>query len=156
VDRTAKALLQKSPALLVFIDETSANAKLTKRRLGAEGGALPYPRALRPLAQPDLRPGLRSHGLIAPWIVEGAMNGEIFERYVETQPVPELASGDVVILDNVGFHQDSPAGRGNALVLRALVVNPEVLICDEAVAVLDVSIQAQILNLFMDLRESLD
>ena len=49
--------------------------------------------------------GLRRDGLVAPWVIDGAINREAFETYVEKVLVPELRRDDVVIMDNLSSHK---------------------------------------------------
>ena len=49
--------------------------------------------------------GLRQDRLVAPCVLNGAINGESFLAYVEQMLVPTLTSGDIVVMDNLGSHK---------------------------------------------------
>jgi transposase len=51
--------------------------------------------------------GLR--GVCAPMMIEGAINTEVFDLYIEQMLVPALRVGDIVLLDNVKFHYSERA-----------------------------------------------
>jgi transposase len=48
---------------------------------------------------------LTSQGVIAPFMIPGSLNGEVFKIYVEQVLLPELALGDTVLLDNLSVHK---------------------------------------------------
>ena len=51
--------------------------------------------------------GLRSTGLVAPLVLDGAINGAAFLAYVDQFLAPTLSSGDTVVLDNLSSHKVS-------------------------------------------------
>ena len=49
--------------------------------------------------------------LDAPWLIDGPINGEAFQCYVEKVLVPTLKPGDIVIMDNLGSHKGKAVRR---------------------------------------------
>ncbi len=102
----------------------------------------------------SLNPRMRVADIVgeAP-LVHGLIRKDEFDSYLDMQL--QRAGLDPAFKRRYP-HQFSGGQRQRIGIARALAVQPEFLVCDEAVAALDVSIQAQILNLFMDLRRDLD
>ena len=102
----------------------------------------------------SLNPRLRVEEIVGEAArVHGLTDRANFADYVAAQM--QRAGLDPALRDRYP-HQFSGGQRQRIGIARALAVQPSMLVCDEAVAALDVSIQAQILNLFMDLREQLN
>ena len=102
----------------------------------------------------SLNPRLRVLDIVgeAP-VVHGMVEKSAQKAYVEDMLV--RVGMDPTVLRRFP-HQFSGGQRARIGIARALAVKPEFLVCDESVAALDVSIQAQVLNLFMRLREELN
>jgi len=98
--------LDLDPDKLVFIDETAASTKMARLRGRAHRGqrcraAIPHGHWLTT----TFTAGLRVNGLIAPMLLDGPMDGNAFLAYVGQVLVPELATGDIVIMDNLPSHK---------------------------------------------------
>ena len=97
---------------IVFIDETGINTKMARLRGRCRRGrrmvaSIPHGhwKTMTFIA------GLRFDGLTAPWVIEGAMDGDAFEKYIKTQLAPTLQKGDVVVLDNLPAHKRKEAAE---------------------------------------------
>src|SRR6516225_6993465 len=93
------------PARLVFIDETSVNTQMVRL----------YGHVPRGVRLVDHVPfgnrktftfvaALRHNRMVAPLLIDGAMNGEIFRAYIEQFVVPILKPNDIVAIDNLPAH----------------------------------------------------
>ncbi len=93
------------PRKLVFLDETWAKTNMTRTHGYAPKGERLVGAAPHGHWHTTTFVGaLRSTGFIAPLVVDGAVNGELFLAYVRQHLVPELRRGDVVVMDNLGSH----------------------------------------------------
>jgi transposase len=94
------------PERLVFIDETGASTKMA--RLYGRSPRGERCRAAVPHGHwktTTFTAGLRSDGLVAPFVLDGPMDGDAFRAYVEQLLSPELRPGDLVIMDNLPAHK---------------------------------------------------
>jgi len=98
--------LDLDPERLVFIDETWASTNMARRhgrcrrgerlRVGVPHGHWKTTTFIG---------ALTLRGFIAPFVLDGPINRDAFETYVEKVLVPELRAGDVVIMDNLSSHK---------------------------------------------------
>lgn len=100
------------PAKLVFLDETGANTKMSRRYGRAPRGQRVVGRVPHGhWKTTTFVAGLRADGLVAPTVIDGAMNGDVFVAYVQQVLVPTLRAGDIVVLDNLSSHKRVAAVR---------------------------------------------
>ena len=94
------------PERLVFIDETGAKTNMARRRGRApKGQRLPAAIPWGHWQTTTFVAGLRTTGLTAPMVIEGAMDGDAFKAYVKQLLVPSLKPRDIVIMDNLSSHK---------------------------------------------------
>lgn len=99
------------PARLVYIDETWASTNMTRRRGRAPKGkrlvaGIPH----NHWKTTTFIAGLRLTGMVAPMVLDGAIDRDAFQAYVERVLIPDLKPGDIVILDNLPSHK-APAAQ---------------------------------------------
>jgi transposase len=98
--------LDLHPERLVFIDETWTATNMARTHGRAPKGQrlrMGFPHGHRKTT--TLVAGLRMTGMVAPMVLDGPINGDWFEAYIEQILVPTLKPGDVVIMDNLSSHK---------------------------------------------------
>jgi oligopeptide/dipeptide ABC transporter ATP-binding protein len=144
--RTVKGIYRPTDGAVIF--EGKDTAKLTK----AEARA--FARRVQMIFQ-DPYASLNPRMMVREIIAEGLEIHGLGTRAEQAQQVHEIM--DLVGLNpeyqNRFPHEFSGGQRQRIAIARALVINPELVVCDEPISALDVSIQGQIVNLLKSLQE---
>lgn len=110
-------MAQPPPALHAPIAGATGVHRLNQREDQHDASARSQPadrRAVGRWQTQTFGAGLRCHELVAPWVIDGAMDGEAFDLYVRTRLAPCLSPGDVVIMDNLNVHKSPRAAKALA------------------------------------------
>ncbi len=90
---------------LVFIDESAVNLSQTRAQAWTPRGQRIAEQIPGRRETYSVIAALRSTGVVAPMVLPGAMNTDAMLAWVGQVLAPKLHRGDIVILDNVGFHK---------------------------------------------------
>ena len=147
-----------SKTILKLLDPTSGTIHWRGRRIDqlSSGEMRPYRRELQAVFQDpysSLNPRMRAGDIVAEPI-----------RNFEATSADEIHERVASLFDKVGLRADqmvkypyefSGGQRQRLGIARALAPRPKLIVCDEPVSALDVSVQAQVINLLMDLQDEL-
>lgn len=132
---------------MIFLDEFGINLAMTRTYARA-------PRGERATVSEPFHHGgnlsvisaIGPHGVCAPMMIEGAVNSEVFDLYVEHLLVPCLRPGNLVLLDNVKFHSSPRAlaliAEAGARVLHLPAYSPDFNPIEECISKLKTVLRA--------------